>query len=66
MPAERYLYALTGWTVEKRDKGWYFTQSAKRRRNDDWRGPYRSKACVALVIARQLRRDQRQVSGRAS
>ena len=70
MPADRYIYALTGWTVEKRDKGWYFAQSAKRHRNDDWRGPYRSEASVALVIARQLRREiieryERQVNGRA-
>jgi hypothetical protein len=71
MPAERYIYALTGWTVEKRDKGWYFAQSAKRHRNDDWRGPYRSEASVALVIARRLRREiieryERQVNGGTS
>jgi hypothetical protein len=24
MSGERYIYALTGWTVEKRAKGWYF------------------------------------------
>ena len=71
MSAERYIYALTGWTVEKRDKGWYFAQSATRNRNDDWRGPNRSEASVALVIARQLRREiieryERQVNGRVS
>ena len=57
MTAERYIYALTSWTVEKREKGWYFAQSARRHRHDDWRGPYRSEASVALVIARQLRRE---------
>ena len=68
MAAERFMYALNGWTVEKRDKGWYFAQSAKRHRNGDWRGPYRSEASVAMMIARQLRREiaeryERQVRG---
>jgi hypothetical protein len=70
MAAERFMYALTGWTVEKRDKVWYFAQSAKRHRNGDWQGPYRSEASVAMMIARQLRREitqryERQVNGRA-
>jgi hypothetical protein len=69
MPAERFLYALTGWTVEKRDTGWYFAPSARRHRRDDWRGPYRSEISVAMMIARQLRREiceryDRQANGR--
>ncbi len=68
MSRERYIYALTGWTVEKRVNGWYFAQSAKRHRHEDWQGPYRSEASVAMMIARQLRREiaqrhQRQVFG---
>ncbi len=54
---EHFIYALTAFTVEKCAAGWYFAQSAKRHRSDDWRGPYRSEASVALVIARQLRRE---------
>lgn len=70
MPAERYMYALTGFTVEKREKGWYFARSAKRHRYEDWHGPYRSEASVAMMIARQLRRDiteryRYQLDGRA-
>jgi hypothetical protein len=70
MSGERFIYALSDWTVEKRAGGWYFAQSAKRHRNDDWRGPYRSEASVAMMIARQLRREialryQHQVNGRA-
>ena len=68
---ERFIYALTPFTVERRGNGWYFAQSAKRHRHDDWRGPYRSEASVALVIARQMRREMaeryaRQVNGGAS
>jgi hypothetical protein len=68
MPAERYMYALTGWTVEKRAKGWYFAPWANRHSTGDWRGPYSSEASVAMMIARQLRREiaeryERQVNG---
>ena len=68
MSAERCMYALTGWTVEKRAKGWYFAPWFNRHNNGDWRGPYRSEASVAMMIARQLRREitdryQRQQSG---
>jgi len=70
MPAERFIYALSDWTVEKRAGGWYFARSANRHNGGDWRGPYRSEASVAMMIARQLRREiveryQHQVNGRA-
>ena len=70
MSAERFVYALTGWTVEKREKGWYFARSANRHSNGEWQGPYRSEASVAMMIARQLQREialryQHQVNGRA-
>ena len=71
MSAERFVYALTGWTVEKREKGWYFARSANRHNKGEWRGPYRSEASVAMMIARQLRREiveryQHQMHGRPS
>ncbi len=71
MPAERYIYALTAFTVEKRGDGWYFARSAVRHGRDDWQGPYRSEASVAMMIARQLRREiteryRRQTAGRAA
>ena len=70
MSGERYISALTGWTVEKRERGWYFARSANRHSNGDWRVPYRSETSVAMMIARQLRREiveryQRQANGRA-
>jgi hypothetical protein len=71
MSGERFMYALTDWTVEKRATGWYFSRSANRHGKDDCQGPYSSEASVAMMIARQLRREitlryQHQVNGRAS
>jgi hypothetical protein len=54
MAAERFIYALSDWTVEKRANGWYFARSANRHYRCDWKGPYSSEASVALMIARQL------------
>jgi len=70
MGAERCVYALTGFTVERREAGWYFARSAMRHGAGDWRGPYRSEASVAMMIARPLRREiaeryGRQVNGGA-
>ena len=71
MNAARYIYALSDWTVEKRETGWYFARTAMRHGPGDWRGPYRSEASVAMMIARQLRRQiteryRRQVNGGAA
>jgi len=68
---ERYIYALADFTVEKRGDGWYFARSARRHTQVDWRGPYRSEASVAMMIARQLRREiterhRRQLNGSAA
>ena len=57
MQQERYIYALTDWTVEKRESGWYFAKSANRHTRADWRGPYSSEASVTMMIARELRRE---------
>ncbi len=70
MSGERYIYALTDWTVEKRTTEWYFSRSANRHNKDDWQGPYSSEASVAMMIARQLRREiieryEGQANGRA-
>ena len=71
MAGERFIYALADWTVEKREKGWYFARSRNRHNAGDWQGPYRSEASVAMMIARQLRREiveryARQMQARAS
>ena len=71
MPAGRYIYALTGWTVEKREGGWYSSRSANYHSKGDWTGPYGSEASVAMMIARQLRKEiteryERQSRGRAA
>lgn len=71
MSAERHIYALTGFTVEKRGSGWYFARSAVRHGKDEWKGPYSSEASVTMMIARQLRREiseryRRQTGGRAA
>ena len=68
MSRERYVYALSDWTVEKRGQGWYYARSANRHSSNDWRGPYHSEASVAMMIARQLRREiaeryRRQLNG---
>ena len=71
MPAERFIYALADWTVEKREGGWYFSRSANYHSKGDWKGPYGSEASVAMMIARQLRKEiteryERQTRGRAA
>jgi hypothetical protein len=57
MPLERFIYALSDWSVEKRERGWYFSRSANRHSRGDWQGPYSSETSVALMIARQLRKE---------
>lgn len=71
MPAERYIYALSAFTVEKREGGWYYARSAVRHAKEDWKGPYKSEAAVTTAIARELRREiseryKRQLAGRAA
>lgn len=53
----RCVYALSDWTVEKRENGWYFSRTARRHNRDDWKGPYGSEASVSLMIARELRKE---------
>ncbi len=48
------IYALAGFTVESRPRGWYFRRTDY---DDDWRGPYASEASVCLMIARALKSE---------
>ena len=71
MSGQRYVYVLSDWTVEKRERGWYCARSANRHSGADWRVPYRSEASVAMMIARQLRceiveRYRHQLNGSAA
>jgi hypothetical protein len=57
MAAERFIYVLADWTVEKRESDWYFARSANRHNKGDWKEPYSSVESVAMMIARQLRKE---------
>jgi hypothetical protein len=48
------IYALAGYTVEHRAKGWFFKKTYTE---DDWHGPYSSETSVSLMLARQLKRE---------
>ena len=52
---ERRKYALADYSVELRDKGWYFGRQYQL--SGEYRGPYASIASVTLMIARQLQRE---------
>lgn len=54
---DRAIYALQGYTVEKRARGWYFAKTHYGKRAEDWRGPYTNPGSVSLVIARELRKE---------
>ena len=47
-------YALQGYTVENRPKGWFYKKTYTE---DDWHGPYSSEHSVCLMIARCLRKE---------
>lgn len=51
----RRRYALADYTVERRQKGWYFGRQFHPPKN--YAGPYASISSVSLMIARQLRRE---------
>ncbi|MEQ1899919.1 MAG: hypothetical protein ABL866_04220 [Devosia sp.] len=52
---DRPRYSLANYTVELRDKGWYFGYPYDL--VGAYRGPYTSIASVTLTIARQLKRE---------
>jgi len=49
------LYALAGFTVELRQKGWFFWRTYGEK--GEAKGPYRSMASVTLMIARELKQE---------
>jgi hypothetical protein len=49
------VYALAGFTVELRQRGWFFWPTYGER--SDAKGPYSSMASVTLMIARELKRE---------
>ena len=48
------IYALQGWTVEKRAKGWYLFRTYGESQP---RGPYSSSISVCLMVARELLKE---------
>ena len=50
----RRRYALQGFTVERRVKGWFYKSTYG---DSDWKGPYSSIASATLMVARQLRKE---------
>jgi hypothetical protein len=56
MPNDRRrIYALSGYTVERKKKGWFFRRTDYQR--DKWRGPYSSETSACLTIARLLKKE---------
>ena len=51
---ERRVYALRGYTVELKARGWFFHDTYS---GDEPKGPYSSMASVCLMVARQLLRE---------
>ena len=48
------IYALATFTVELREKGWFYWPTYGEK---EAKGPYRSMASVTLTIARELKRE---------
>jgi len=49
------VYALATFTVELREKGWFFWPTYGDK--NEAKGPYNSMASVTLMVARELRRE---------
>jgi len=52
---DRTRFALADYTVELRERGWYFGRQYDSAA--EYRGPYASVTSVTLMIARQLKRE---------
>ena len=48
------IYALQGWTVERRTKGWYFSRTYGQ---SEPKGPYSTPISVCLMVARELLKE---------
>lgn len=57
MKALKPVFALQQYTVKKEGERWYFTRVYNQGEKPTWKGPYNSEESVALVIARELRRE---------
>ena len=55
MQPERRRYVLADYTVERRQRGWYFGRPHSPPRS--YLGPYATLSSVTLMIARQLKRE---------
>lgn len=53
----RRRYALAGFTIERRPKGWQYCRSGHEKEKDAWSRPYSSIASVTLMVARELRKE---------
>jgi hypothetical protein len=49
------VYALATFTVELREKGWFFWPTYGDK--NEAKGPYNSMASVTLMVARELKRE---------
>jgi hypothetical protein len=50
-------YALADYTVECKGGKWFFWKTARYGDKEERHGPYSSETSVALMIARQLKRE---------
>jgi hypothetical protein len=50
------VYALATFTVELRQRGWFYWRTYGGDKNDA-KGPYATMASVTLMIARELKRE---------
>jgi hypothetical protein len=55
MQPDRRRYALSDYTVERRQKGWYFGRPYEPPKS--YLGPYASISSVTLMIAKKLRKE---------
>lgn len=53
--SERHRYAVAAYTVELRERGWFFGHQYDA--SAQYRGPYASITSVTLTISRELRRE---------
>jgi len=50
----RRVYALQGYTIQYRVRGWYYRRTDH---DEAWRGPYGSETSVCLMVAKQLKNE---------
>ncbi len=55
LASDKRIYALVGFTVERRQKGWFYWPTYGEKA--EAKGPYGSMTSVTLMIARELKRE---------